>query len=105
MKIESGLFLNERTISVSTIITKIIKVDRINRVDVGTRIGCIIRTTDRETFQRWSAVMNPSDEIMMLLQEDDEIEIDYIENTVSDNINKTFDTFERNIILQMRYLK
>lgn len=95
----STLVLNEKLIQQQDVKQKQITVSRASSINMGVRIWFQILTTEGELFQRWSMLMNNTDGILLLLQENDTLDIDYIDDEVSDEVNQTFDTFKRKIIL------
>ena len=101
----SNLVLNERTIDRTLVITKNITVKRCAHTNNGVRIWFQILTTDNEMFQRWAMNMNPTDEIMLLLEKDDKLEIEYIEDKVEDLVSLTFTPFNRNVILNAKFIE
>ncbi|RWZ87204.1 MAG: hypothetical protein EO766_11780 [Hydrotalea sp. AMD] len=96
----SGLVLNESVIDPATIQTKNITISRIQSINSGVRIWFVILTTENEIYQRWSMLMNPTDELLILSQPGDTITINYINDTVEDLITKQFESFNRTVILK-----
>lgn len=99
----SGLVLDERLIDKSKIQTKTITVDRVNSINMGVRIWFQVMSTDGKMYQRWSMLMNPSDEVMLLAKEGDKLEVKYIEDNVEDKVYETFPPFIRNLILEAKF--
>ena len=99
----SGLVLNEKSIDPASIKTKTIKVERTNCINMGVRIWFQILTTEKEMYQRWAMNMNPTDEVMLLVNEGDSLDIQYIEDVAEDLVNCTFESFKRNIILNAKF--
>lgn len=99
----SGLVLDERLIDKSKIQTKVITVKRFNCINMGVRIWFQILTTENEMYQRWSMLMNPTDEVMLLVKEGDKLYIDYLPDTADDAVYGTFSSFERKLILNAKF--
>jgi len=100
----SGLVINEQAIDPTTIKTKKVKIERYNCSSLGTRIWFQILSTDKEMFQRWSMGMNPTDEVLFVTQVGDTLELEYSEDRVEDPITNSFDPFNRNVILQAKFV-
>ena len=96
----SGLVLNESLINPADIKTVDIEIDRIQCINQGVRIWFVIQANKGIVFQRWSMLMNPTDELLMLSQPGDKITIDYIEDVVEDLVTQQFETFTRLVILR-----
>lgn len=99
----SGLVLDERLIDKSKIQQKIVVVERFNCVNMGVRIWFQILTTDGEMYQRWSMLMNPTDEVMLLVKEGDKLYLEFIKDQVEDKVYETYQPFERNLILTAQF--
>lgn len=97
----SGLILNDTLIDAADLTSVDITVDRIDRINSGVRIWFVLLSTDGKYFQRWSLLMNPIDEILMLAQPGDKLCIKYLEDTVTDPISKLFEPFNRNVIFDV----
>lgn len=100
----SNIVLNEKLINRSKIKHASITVRRFNYVNMGVRIWFQIQTTELRMFQRWSMLMNPTDEVLLLTKEGDVLEIDYIEDIAEDEHAHTFEPFSRNMILSANFV-
>lgn len=99
----SGLVLNEQAIDPADIKHKVVKIRRSTSTNLGVRMWYQILSHDGEMFQRWTMNMDPTDEILFLSREGDELDIDYIDDLVEDLTNKTFVSFERKVILKAKF--
>lgn len=99
----SGLVLDERAIDKTKIKEKTITIARCNYVNMGVRVWFQILTTEGERFQRWSMLMNPTDEVLILMKEGDNLDIKYYEDTAEDLIHQTHESFNRIIILEAAF--
>lgn len=99
----SNFVLNEKLINKLDIKHTTITVKRFHCVNMGVRIWFQILTTEDKMYQRWSMLMNPTDEVMLLIREGDVLEIDYIEDIAEDQIANTFEPFPRNVILSAKF--
>lgn len=100
----SGLVFNENQINKDDIKTKEITILRINKVNMGVRLWFQILTDDDIFYQRWSMLMNNTDEILVLCQPGDKLNISYVEDHVKDFPNNTFEPFDRNVILTAKFV-
>ena len=100
----SGLVLDDRLIDKSKIQTKTVTVERFSCINMGVRIWFQILTTEGEMYQRWSMLMNPTDEVMLLVKEGDKLEIECLKDQVEDAVYQTYQPFERNLILQAKFV-
>jgi hypothetical protein len=99
----SGIVLNEQQINQADIKRKTIQIKRCAVNNMGTRMWYQILTTDGEMYQRWTLLMNPTDEVLFLAQPGDELEIEYIDDIVEDLINFTFESFTRKVIVHAKF--
>jgi hypothetical protein len=97
----SNIIFNEKLIDKPNIKTKIITIKRVSTTTLGVRVWFVILATDQEIYQRWSMLMNKSDEILFLAKPGDRIEFKYIEDVAEDPTNQTFESFARNVILEV----
>lgn len=97
----SGIVLNECLIDPTQIKSTTITINRIAHNNSGVRIWYIILADTGICYQRWSMLMNPTDEILMLAKPGDKLSIDYIEDYVEDPISQQFKPFKRNVILNV----
>lgn len=96
----SGLVLNESAIDPADIKKATITIDRISHANAGVRIWYVIRTTQDEVFQRWSMLMNETDELLLIAKSGDIINIEYIDDHVEDPVSQQFESFNRSVILK-----
>lgn len=100
----STLVLNENTIDPASIKTEQITIDRVKQINMGTRIWFQLLSSDAKTYQRWSMTMDPTDETLLLVEQGDNIEIQFIEDNVEDLVSFTFKPFTRNVILSAKFV-
>lgn len=100
----SNIIVDERLLDKTKIQTKTVTIDRHASINMGVRIWFQLLTTDKETYQRWSMNMNPTDEVMLLVKEGDKVEIDYIEDNVEDATYQTFEPFKRNLVINAKFV-
>lgn len=99
----SGLVLNEQTIDPADIKRKNIKIKRCVSTNIGVRMWYQILTNDGEMFQRWTMNMDPTDEVLLLSREGDELNVSYVDDVAEDLIHKTFESFNRKVILKATF--
>ncbi len=99
----SNLIFNETKLNKDLIQSKKITIQRHGVINLGVRLWFQIQTTEGEMFQRWSLMMNPTDEVLFLCKEGDTLSITYIEDTVEDPVNYTFESFTRKLILSASF--
>lgn len=99
----SGLVITEREMFLKTKVQKIITIKRINRINSGVRIWYVIMDTDNKIYQRWSMIMDPIDEILLLAQIGDQLNIEYVEDSVEDPIHEQFQSFDRTLIVSCKF--
>lgn len=97
----SGLVLNESLIDRNDVQKKTIVIDRITSINLGVRVWFVIKDVTGKRYQRWSMLMNQTDEILLLAQSGDKLTIEYIEDDVEDTIAQQFEHFHRTIILKV----
>jgi hypothetical protein len=95
----SGLVINERDINVDNIKSKKISIKRISVSNMGTRMWYQILTKDNEMYQRWTLLMNPTDEVLFVAQPEDMLNITYVDDIAEDLSNFTFESFPRKVLL------
>lgn len=101
----SAIVLNEQLIDKSLIKTAKIEIDRIKVVNMGVRLWFVIEESKGVRYQRWSMLMNPTDEVLMLAEAGDYIDITYIDDKVEDPINNTVEPYDRKVILTAEQCK
>lgn len=95
----SGLVFDETKVIPTDVKQQVITIDRIESINSGVRIWYVILSTEGVYYQRWSMLMNPTDEIMLLAKPGDVLSIDYVEDYVEDPIHEQFQPFGRLLIL------
>jgi hypothetical protein len=100
----SGLVFNEKLIDRTKIKSKIITIKRCANTTLGVRVWYEILTTENEFFQRWTLLMDNTDEVLLLCQVGDTLSINYIEDIAEDAAAGTFESFTRNVILNATYV-
>ncbi|MCK9369741.1 hypothetical protein M0R04_07535 [Candidatus Dojkabacteria bacterium] len=101
----SALVFNEKLIDKKDIKEKTVTILRCANATLGVRMWFQILTTAGESFQRWTMLMNDTDEILFLVQPGDTLTLEYVEDTAEDTVNGTFESFDRNIILKVTSFK
>lgn len=99
----SGLVLINSDIQKATKYTKTVTVLRNDFFNMGVRIWYQILTTDMEMFQRWSLLMDPTDEVLLLTKPGDVLDLEYIKDVAEDLVSCTFEPFNRVVITKATF--
>jgi hypothetical protein len=99
----SGLVLINSEVQFAEKIVKTVTVLRSTSINMGVRIWYQVLTDELEMFQRWSMLMDPTDEVLMCTQPGDILDIEFIQNVAEDLVNLTFEPFERNVISSAKF--
>lgn len=68
--------------------TKTVQVARTSMWSIGVKNWYVFQDTDGARYQRWSFVMDDSDEVLMLLQVGDTVDVEYAETEFDNGFPK-----------------
>lgn len=101
----SDLVINEMTpVDQDKLITKKLKVSRFSVQNLGIRMWYVVFDEQGIAYQRYSLMMNPTDEVLVTIKVGDVIEIQYYKDHVQDGVFNRFSSFDRNTIVTAKYV-
>ena len=94
----SDLMNSEQFVSDQSIMTSVVKIKRIsNTNNIGARMWFVFQDTNGNIYQKWSMLMDPTDEVLVLAVPGDVLDIEYWVETISDPVFKRIKSeFTRN---------
>ncbi|MGZ8924516.1 MAG: hypothetical protein ACXW2E_01405 [Nitrososphaeraceae archaeon] len=101
----SGLVVNELIpVDVTLLKKKQITITRYNQGCLGIRNWYVLFDENDISYQRYSLMMNPTDEVLFVAKVGDVIELEFYENSAEDVTYKTFESFTRNVIVSAKFV-
>lgn len=101
----SDLVVNEMLpVDSSKLITKKFAIKRCGQANLGIRMWYVLYDEQNKAYQRYSLLMNPTDEVLLTAKVGDVVEIQYYVDQVADIQYQRFEPFARNTIVSAKYV-